>query len=363
MKNDTLLTATPTSQRGWWSPRHVEGFVLILLTLGGIYMCYRLIQPFSPALTWALAFAILFMPLHIRIERRIHNDTLAALTSLSVIALLILAPAAFLLRHVILTASHGAEVMRQSIDLGDWRQAIHANPYLLEAETWLERTFDLRDAAGGLASKLTSVAGFFVTGSILRLAEVCLTFYVLFFLLRDRRIVLRTLRQLWPLTSEEWRLIVSRTVDTVHATIYGTLAVSAVQGILGGLMFWWLGLPAPLLWGTIMALFAVLRVVGAFLVWIPAVMFLTANGEWAKAAILMIWGTLVVGTSDNLLYPILVGSRLKMHTLLTFLSAFGGLIAFGASGFILGPIALSVTMGLFEIWRVRNRAMDNQAAT
>jgi predicted PurR-regulated permease PerM len=296
---------------------------------------------------------VLFLPLHIKVEHGLKNGTAAAMGSILVIGLLILAPGAFLAKHMILEASHGAESLRRSIDLGEWRQAIQNSPRLVEIGSWIERTFDLRDAAGSLANRLTGVTGFFVKGSILQFAEICLTFYILFFLLRDRRKVLRALRELLPLDAEEWRLIVSRTVDTVHATIYGTLIASAVQGVLGGLMFWWLGLPAPLLWGVVMALLSVLRLVGAFLVWVPAAIFLAANGEWMRAAILVIWGMAVVGTIDNLLYPILVGNRLKLHTLLTFLSAFGGLIAFGASGFILGPISLSVSLGLIEIWRKR----------
>ena len=144
-----------------------------------------------------------------------------------------------------------------------------------------------------------------------------------------------------------------RVGDTIYATIYGTLAVSAAQGLLGGLMFWWLGLPAPLLWGTVMALLAVVPVMGAFVVWIPAACYLAMEGSLGKALILTIWGAAVVGTIDNLLRPLLVGSRLKLHTILAFMSVVGGLIVFGVSGLVLGPVALTITMELLEIWHDR----------
>ena len=131
------------------------------------------------------------------------------------------------------------------------------------------------------------------------------------------------------------------------------LAVAAVQGLLGGLMFWWLGLPAPLLWGVVMALLAVVPVLGAYVVWIPAALFLAMQGEWGKAMILSVWGGVVVGTIDNLLRPILVGKRLKLHSVLACMSVVGGLILFGPSGIILGPVILTITMVLLEIWRSR----------
>ncbi len=165
-----------------------------------------------------------------------------------------------------------------------------------------------------------------------------------------------------PLSQAEINRLFGRVADTVYATVYGTLTVSAVQGLLGGLMFWWLGLPAPLFWGVVMALLAAVPVVGAFVVWIPAALFLALEGSWGKALILTAWGGLVVGTIDNLLRPILVGKRLKLHTILAFISVVGGLILFGPSGLILGPVGLTVTTELLEIWRHRAQDLPAVAA-
>jgi predicted PurR-regulated permease PerM len=146
-----------------------------------------------------------------------------------------------------------------------------------------------------------------------------------------------------------------RAADASHATFYGTIVCAAVQGTLGGLMFWWLGLPAPLLWGVIMGLLAIVPVFGAFVVWIPAAAVLALDGQWGKALILSVWGSVVVGGIDNVLYPILVGNRLRLHTVPAFVSVVGGLVVFGASGVILGPLAVTTTLSLLEIWRVRTR--------
>jgi predicted PurR-regulated permease PerM len=138
--------------------------------------------------------------------------------------------------------------------------------------------------------------------------------------------------------------------ETVHAIAYGTLAVAAVQGSLAGLMFWVLGLPTPLLWGLVMGLLSIVPVLGAFIIWIPAAILLVLDGSWIRAVILAAWGGIVVGSIDNVLRPMFVGNRLRLHTIPAFMSIVGGLLLFGAPGFILGPLAGTLTMLIVEFW-------------
>jgi predicted PurR-regulated permease PerM len=205
---------------------------------------------------------------------------------------------------------------------------------------------------GWLSERATGV----LAGSVFTLLSLVLTLYVLFFFLRDRKLALRSIRLLAPLTRAEWHKLQVRLDDTIHATVYGTLATSLVQGLLGGLMFWFLGLPSALLWGVVMALLSVVPVLGAFIVWVPAALYLAISGDWGKALILAAWGTFVVGSADNLLRPLMVGKRLEQHTVLAFFSVVGGLFLFGAVGLILGPLVLTFTTVLLEIWSGRNAA-------
>jgi predicted PurR-regulated permease PerM len=224
-------------------------------------------------------------------------------------------------------------------DSGEWRRTFEEHPSLAPVGHWVERQIDLPGLINNATAWLTGTAASFVQGSMLQLIGLVLTFYIFFYFLRDRNSLLESIRSL---------------SNTVHATLYGTFAVAVVQGALGGLMFWWLGLPAPLLWGIVMALLAVVPVLGAFIIWIPAAIFMVLQGSGGKALVLTLWGTIVVGGIDNLLYPMLVGKQLKMHTVLAFVSLVGGLIVFGPSGLILGPIIFTVTRLLLEIWRRQN---------
>jgi predicted PurR-regulated permease PerM len=332
--------------------------VLLLMTALGIVLCYRMSIPFLPAVAWALALAVLFSPFQIWLEGRLHRPSMAALLAVFVIGVIVVVPIIFVGQQLLQQAAQGAELLQAKVDSGEWRRAVEAQPWLAPIADQVERQFDLPGTAKELATWISATAGSIVKGSVYQVIGFFVTFYLLFFLLRDRNLALHSVTGLSPLSEAEMQRLYGRVSDTIHATVYGTLAVSSVQGLLGGLMFWWLGLPAPLLWGVVMALLAIVPVIGAFVVWIPAALFLGIEGSWGKALILALWGMLVVGTVDNLLRPILVGNRLKLHTVLAFMSVVGGLLLFGPAGLILGPVSLTITMVLLETWSSRNIADD-----
>ncbi len=332
--------------------RQVQTLLLLSATALGIYLCYRLALPFVPALAWALALAVLFAPLQRHLEAKLRPN-LAACVSVLLIGLIVVVPATFVGQQLVQQTAKGAETVEAKVTSGEWRRALEKQPRLAPLADWIERRVDLPGSAKTFAAWLSGLAANFVKGSVFQLLGFCLTFYLLFFFLRDRRPVLQSIRALSPLSEAEMDTLYERIGDTIHATIYGALAVSSVQGLLGGLMFWWLGLSAPLLWGVVMALLAVVPMLGAFLVWIPAALFLAVEGSWGKALILTLWGMLVVGTIDNLLRPILVGKRLRLHTVLAFISVVGGLVLFGSAGLILGPVTLTVTTVLLDVWHQR----------
>ena len=342
------------SESDWGSRDHVRTLVLMGVTGFALYLCYRLAAPLLPALAWALALAVLFTPLQRWMESKISSPSLAALFSVLVIGLIVVVPTIFVGQQLTQQAAKGAATIEAKIKSGEWRRAVEARPRLAQVTSLVEEKIDLSETVKTLTTWLSTATGTILKGSVLQMVGLCLTFYLLFFFLRDRRMALQSLRYLSPLAETDMDRMLRRIGDTIFATIYGTLAVSAVQGLLGGLMFWWLGLPAPLLWGAVMALLGVVPVLGAFVVWLPAALYLVMEGSWEKALILTLWGMLVVGTIDNLLRPLLVGKRLELHTVLAFISVIGGLMLFGAAGLILGPVVLTITMVLLEIWPTHN---------
>jgi len=297
--------------------------------------------------------AVIAHPLHERILARLHSPTAAATLALVLVTLVIALPTAALVREVGREAVASADAFHRMMDGERWKRMLDQVQWLAPVRDWLDREFDVRDqmaqasgsVAKGVQGALTSGIEFGVT--------LMVTFFLLFFFLRDKWRILATVEGLMPLAPAEAAEVVHKLRDMIGAVVYGTLVVALVQGSLGALIFWYLDLPSPLLWGTIMALLAVLPILGAGIVWAPAAALLALDGQWDKAMILVGWGAIVIGLIDNIMLPMLMRKRLHMHTVPVFIAAVGGLLAFGATGIVLGPLIFALGFALLEVWRRR----------
>lgn len=338
-------------EAGWGSESNVHTLLLMAVTVGGLYLCFLLAAPFVPAMAGALALAVLFAPFHRWLERRLGAGNMAATACVLVVALIVVVTVFVIASRLIAELGRGAEAIQGLVESGSWRAVFDQHALLAPIGQWLDKQLDLRAIVAPTAAWLTSSGASLAQGSMVQAIGVVLIFYMLFYMLRDRAAAMQSLRSLSPLSSADMSRLFSEVSDTVLATLYGTLIVSLIQGALGGLMFWWLGLPEPLLWGVVMGLLAVVPVLGAFVIWVPVAIFLALEGRIGSALVLTVWGGIVVGGIDNLLYPMLVGNRLKMHTLVVFVSIVGGLMIFGPSGLILGPVIFTVTRLLLQVWK------------
>ena len=330
-------------------------WVLFIFTAVLVYLAYLIARPFLPALAWALALAIIAYPLYRRIRKYLRQESISAAMAVVLVAVIIVAPAIFVGQQVAEQVTDTLENLRQGTVEERIKRLIRDSPLAQRAYGWVENHLNISEAVNRSATTIGQGFTSIVTGSVAGVLGLVITFFFLFYFLRDSEIALNRVRGVLPLSYAETERIFERIADTIEATVFGTLLVAAIQGALGGLMFWWLGLPAPLLWGVVMGLLAVVPVLGAFIVWIPAAIYLITEGYWGKALILTLWGTVVIGIIDNLLYPILVGRKLALHTVPVFIAIVGGLLVFGISGLILGPVILAVNMAVFEVWRARAR--------
>jgi predicted PurR-regulated permease PerM len=174
-----------------------------------------------------------------------------------------------------------------------------------------------------------------------------------FFFVRDQETLIEAIRRLLPLTPAETEQLFNRTSSTVQATVIGRIGIGAIQGMIGGILFMIVGIPAPMFWSIVMALLSMLPVVGAFVVWIPAAVLLLVSGHWLRALILASGGIGLIHPVDNILYPLLVGPRLGLHPVVLLIAFLGGVIAFGPPGLILGPLIVTIAGVLTEIWHAR----------
>jgi predicted PurR-regulated permease PerM len=348
-----MSTATHETQNGWFTRERVLVVVLTVLTVGVFYLCYVLALPFVPALAWALAIAVVAHPMHAWIRRRLRRKSLAAALSVLLVTFTLLAPAIFVVHQVTNDAIASVEGLKNAVAGDGWRRIAERNELVATVVGWIEREVNVPQQIEQAAANLLKVAKSFLSGSIYVVTGLLITLFLLFYFFRDQDKIVAGLGKSLPLSPRETDEVFRNVQDTIFAIVYGSLFLAAVQGTLGGLMFWVLGLPSPLLWGTVMAVLAVLPVLGAALIWIPAALYLALTGSWEKAMILTAWGALAVGLIDNLLYPLIVKGRLRMHTVPVFISIIGGLVAFGAVGLVLGPLVLALAVALADVWRRR----------
>jgi predicted PurR-regulated permease PerM len=331
----------------------IQASLLGLCTLIAASLSIAILLPFLPPLAWALAVAVVSYPLFEKLQSRLGHRGLTAALMVIAISLVFMVPTIWVAETLVRAGLEGLHQLLPALARGEWRAPLKDYPQLVENLGWIESSLQVPNLMQELAVKARGAIPIAIVSSAWGIVQGMLIMFITFFLFRDGRRLMAYTEGLLPLGSAETRSLTRRMGDTIHATLFGMIAVAILQGTLGGVMFWWLGLPAPVIWGSIMALLAIVPYLGTFIVWIPVALFFAAQGKWASAGILAVWGSVIIGLSDNLLYPFLVGKRLHYHTLIVFFFLLGGIVLFGTSGVVLGPMTLALTDGLLQACRTK----------
>ena len=332
-----------------------------LVWLGVITLAFGwLLWPFSGALLWATLLAIIFAPVYRRfLEGLPEWRNLAALSTVIVVVVLVLIPVGIVIASLV---DQGGELYQRvqagEIDLTHPLQQLKA-----ALPGWAASISD-RLAGIDLSAVKERLSGLVVpasqqlAGHAINIGQLTLEFvasllvmlYLLFFFLRDGDELSQRIRGALPLRASQTAEILDAFILAVRGTIKGIILVALIQGALGGLIFWLLGLTAPLLAGAIMALLSLLPVLGSALVWVPAGLYLLLTGAVTKGIILLAFGTFVIGLADNFLRPVLVGQSIRMPSYVVLLATLGGLATFGANGFVIGPLVAAMFLTAWNIY-------------
>jgi predicted PurR-regulated permease PerM len=321
--------------------------------------CFWLALPYLPAITWGAALAIIAWPVQRRMRRTFSNPDLAAAASLGVVLVTILLPVVLISYQLGREAAAAANRLNgQSLE-SLLRRKLAEIPAAEQLIGWLDHAdVDLEQTARNLVASYTSFGSDVALGSITALIQFLVAMYLLYHLFRDRAAFLHGARNLLPLTREEGDLVLTRAADSVHANLYSSVVTSLIDATSFGLLFWLFGIPSPLLWSVVMFVLAIIPVLGAGLIWVPAVIYMALSGRWPQAAMLLGWGIFTAIYIDNVLLARLAGGRMRMHPVLMLIAFLGGLALFGMSGMILGPAILAVTSAVLAVWKQRAGAGD-----
>ncbi len=334
-----------------------NAFFLSLLLLVTVSF-FGLIQAFLQPIFWAAVLATIFHPLYERCERTLGGySNIASVLTILLILIVVIAPLALT----------GSAVASEASQLYDRIAAGELDPKVIIA--WIERNLPLAtdllaqvglgpdelrtelSAAAITTSRYLATEAVDIGQNAIRIGGLAfLMLYLLFFFLRDGTALLDVIVGAAPIGDVRERRLLNKFAEVSRATLKGTLVIGIVQGGIGGLLFWLLGIDAAMLWGMVMGILSLLPAVGAAIVWVPAAALLIATGEVLKGIILLVCGSVLIGLADNVLRPLLVGRDTQMPDYLILVSTLGGLSVFGLSGVVIGPVIAALFLAIWSMF-------------
>ncbi len=336
-----------------------SGFLRLLTVLVTIAMAWILL-PFYGTIMWGAIIALLFAPVYRRILPRLRRRrTLAALLTLLLVLVMVILPMVLIATSLAREAGQFYEQL-QSGDVNPgryFRGLFDALPAWVTA--WLDRfgLFDFNSLQARLSELLAQGSKFIATQALnigqntfQFVVSIFIALYLAFFLIRDGETISRALQRAIPLAPPHKKELLQKFATVIRATVKGNLLVALIQGSLGGLAFWFLGIKGAVLWAVVMAFMSLLPAVGAGLVWAPVAIYFLVTGAIWQGLSLVAYGVLVIGLVDNLLRPILVGKDTRMPDYVVMISTLGGMTVFGINGFVLGPTIAAMFIAVWHIF-------------
>lgn len=350
---------TPELQRG-----------VFLCLLAAITIAFGwILMPFFGAVLWGVALAILFTPLYKGLLRKMPGRrNLAALATLSIALVIVIIP----LVLITLSLVQETSLLAQRIRSGDINFAAYLQQIIAAVPQWLIQLLD-RFGLGNIDALISRVgasaaqASQIIATQAVNIGQNTFQFlvsfgvmmYLLYFLLRDGTVLSKTLRQALPLARPHTHFLLNKFTTVIRATVKGNVVVAIVQGTLGGLAFWVLGVQGALLWAVLMAFLSLLPAVGAALVWVPVAIYFMTTGQLWQGISLTAYGVLVIGLIDNILRPILVGKDTQMPDYIVLISTIGGMALFGINGFVIGPVIAALFMAAWDLFASASEDADD----
>ncbi len=334
------------------------GLLVIVVTVAFV----AVLQHFLVTLMLAAVFAAILNPFYKRVVVLFRGRKRAAsLVTLLLTIVIIVLPV------IVLTGVLVGQALQISQSAVPWIQERISDPSELmrrvETLPGLDRLAPYRpqiltrlgEVVGTIGTFTVSKLSAVTKGTLAFALQLAILLYAMYFFLINGNTVIAQILTHIPLSKKEMNLIVNRFVSVTRAALLSTLVVGVIQGILGGLGFWVVGIPGAVFWGALMVIMSMIPGIGTTLVWLPAVAYLIFSNHVTAGLILLVYCALIVGSIDNILRPRLVGKDTKLHDLVVLLSTLGGIMLMGAVGFIIGPVIAALFITVWDIYAASMR--------
>lgn len=326
-------------------------FYGVVLSLG--YLVFRVFYPFLAPLAWAAVFGVIFYSLHKRFERKWGNTQSAAVITLGV-TLILIVPVLLLTALFVREGVSAAQDIQETMAGGGFSWFARAWAWLSSHIAVAGVNVDLpglvRQGASSAGEYMASELGAVIRHIVVFVFELFVMLFALFYFLRDGDSMLARFRHFLPFEEGMTSRMLAEARDLIFASVTTSLVIAGVQGLLCGGAFAIVGLSSAVFWGVVMGFLSLLPVVGAWPVWIPAVIYLFSTGHWGRAVTLILICGALGASIDNILRPVLLGGRASLNGLLVFISVLGGIAVFGVLGVVLGPIVVATAVGILDVY-------------
>jgi len=327
----------------------------ILLAFITIFLTY-ILMPFFFAIFWAVLIASIFAPLYKYFNKKIKNPNLCASMALAVVLLCLILPVGLIIDLLIVESIDIYQSLNSSSSnwqkiLSDMLQSLGKNPIF--ATLNLDQAFLInksQEALKAFTGYVFNHISEFTQNTILILINFAVMIYSLFYFLRDGERLINTLTKNIPVDKKHIDHFINQFLTTAKSSLKFTFVIGGIQGLLGGLVFYFTGIERALVWGVLMFGLSVVPAVGSAIIWLPAGIIMLFLGHIWQGITILVFCSVVISSVDNLLRPVLMGRDTQMHSLLIFLSTLGGLAAFGFSGFVLGPVIAALFVAIWKLF-------------
>ncbi len=317
------------------------------------YLVFRVFQPFLAPLCWAAIFGVIFYSLNKRFERKWGRTRSAVCITLGV-TLILIVPVLLVAAMFVREGIAAARDIQAAMAGGGYGWFSHAWGWIASHIAAEGVTVDLpglvRQGASRAGEYMAAELGAVIRNIIVFLFELFVMLFALFYFLRDGDSMVDRFRHILPFEETMTERMLAEARELIFASVTTSLAIAAVQGIICGGAFAIVGLGSPIFWGVVMGFLSLLPVVGAWPVWIPAVIWLLSAGHAGRAIVLVAICGALGATIDNILRPVLLGGRASLNGLLVFISVLGGIAVFGVLGVVLGPIVVATAVGILDVY-------------
>ncbi|MFH0868421.1 MAG: AI-2E family transporter, partial [Candidatus Woesearchaeota archaeon] len=331
----------------------------LLFLIGAITLFYLLLKPLLNIFLASIILTYTFYPIYRKIKKLLKYENISILVTLLLIVILFLMPFVFIASQIPKQTAYVYDYAKANVIGKDFFKfdCVNINSIKCNAVNFLSGAgyFDLDKAMESIFEKATKMATYVVVGIPNIIAAIVLALFISFFLFKDGKKLMDNIAKIIPLHKKYSDKLIEKFGQITHSVVFAHIIVAVAQGAVGAVGFYIFGVKSAIFWGVVMAIFALLPLIGPAIIWVPAALLLVINGiiinsYWGigLGIGLFLYGVFIISTIDNLLRMKIIGDTSNVHPLTVLVGIIGGINLFGLVGIFIGPIALSLLITFFR---------------